>query len=166
MRKLAFALLLLTLTTLTACGAAAPPTGNDSTGAASAPPAASDAPAASASAASEPAASSAAESPAPITLVGSPAGDAAAPEARATAMLSAQINKSADTLKLVNKQQIEWSDGSLGCPDPATMYMQVITPGYKLIYNDGTRDYEVHTDNSGKRAVWCENGKPQAINQP
>ena len=30
-------------------------------------------------------------------------------------------------------QRVEWRDSSLGCPKPGAMYMQVITPGYRVL---------------------------------
>ena len=39
-----------------------------------------------------------------------------------------------------------WSDTSLGCPQPDMMYAQVLTEGYKLIYEVKGQVYEYHTD--------------------
>ena len=35
-------------------------------------------------------------------------------------------------LTLTSMEAVEWPDSSLGCPQPDTMYMQVITPGYQI----------------------------------
>lgn len=155
MRKLALAALLLTLT---ACGAATP-AGNDSTGAASPSAAASAAPASSAAAQPSMAPSESATS---IGTIGG--GDMAGGddvERQALAALQSQFNVNTASLTLQNKEQVEWSDGSLGCPAPDMMYAQVITPGYKLTYSDGSQSYELHTNESGSQVVWCENGKPK-----
>jgi hypothetical protein len=158
MRKVASALLLLALT---ACGSAA--TGTDSTGAST--PAASPAPSAVASpAASAPMPSMSGELTAPEGSAAS--GDSSAVDLKGSQMLAAKLNTSADTLKLVSKEQTEWSDSSLGCPDPATMYMQVITPGWKLTYNDGARDYDVRSNQDGSLMVWCDGGAPKTLPQP
>jgi hypothetical protein len=156
-RSLTTGLLLLALT---ACGAAAP-AADDSTGAA---PAAS--PAASAPAASEPVAS-------PSTsagLNGDLSGGSAAPTdevtTQAAAFLATQLNTAAADLQLQSREEVEWNDSSLGCPAPDMMYMQVITPGFKLTYSDGTQTYELHTDADGSNVVWCDNGTPKQIGQP
>ncbi len=81
-------------------------------------------------------------------------------------MLAAHLNAKPESLKLVSREQTEWSDGSLGCPAPDMMYTQAIVPGYKLTFNDGTRTYDVHTDTEGNSVVWCENGSPKQIPQP
>lgn len=51
---------------------------------------------------------------------------------------------------------VEWNDSSLGCPDPATSYMQVITPGYQIMLEADGKTYDYHTD-SKDRVVLCEN---------
>ena len=163
MRKIALALLLITLT---ACGGAAPGTGNgtDSTGAGTSAPAAS-APASEV----QPSTTAAEASPAGSAsgkLPADNAGNSATLETRASSALAAHLNKTAADLTLVQKEATEWSDGSLGCPRPDMMYTQAIVPGYKLTYSDGANTYDVHTDETGTQAVWCENGQPQEIPQP
>ena len=48
-----------------------------------------------------------------------------------------------------------WPDSSLGCPKPNMNYLQVITPGYRIVLEAQGRSYEYHTD-TGKRVVRCE----------
>lgn len=166
MRNIAIGLLLLSLT---ACGAASPTTGSDSTGATNPSPVASTPASTTAPVASTPAEPSAAavESPLPS---GNPLGGVSIGggdfEPRVAGFLASQINQQADALTLQSKEEAEWSDGSLGCPDPATSYIQMIIPGYKLVYTDGTQTYNVHTNSDGSNAVWCDNGTPKNIGQP
>ncbi len=89
------------------------------------------------------------QTPAPRSL--SPA-DTAAEAARAE--LARRINAPADQIQVVSIEQVDWPDASLGCPQPGQMYIQVITPGYKVILAAGGQRYEVHTDLRG-RAVMC-----------
>lgn len=165
MRRLALALLLLTLT---ACGAATPATDGDSTGAAS-PAAQSPAASAAPSLAAQPSeAALPAETSTSIGTIGgggnAGAGDEVERQAQAT--LARQLNVAPETLVLQNKEETEWSDGSLGCAVPDMMYAQVITPGYKLTYTNGGQTYELHTNQNGSQVVWCENGRPREIAQP
>jgi hypothetical protein len=46
--------------------------------------------------------------------------------------------------------QANYPDSSLGCPQPGLAYSQVITPGYRFIfeYNGATFDYRVSADNN------------------
>ncbi len=151
MRRIMLAVM---LGALTACGGATSGTGTDSTGATAPSAVASTAPVPSASATS--AAAPVAEASA---LGGSASGNLATGgtaggsiEAQASSMLARQLNTTTESLKLISKEQTEWSDGSLGCPKPDMMYTQAIVPGYKLTYNDGARAYDVHTPRSGTRA--------------
>ena len=85
---------------------------------------------------------------------------AGSPEEKAVQALAKQIGVAANALQLTGKEAQEWPDSGLGCPDPATMYTQVITPGYKLTFSDGTKSYAVHIDEAASRLVLCENGQP------
>jgi hypothetical protein len=39
----------------------------------------------------------------------------------------------ADEIVVTQAQEQEWSDGSLGCPEPGQMYTQAIEPGYHVL---------------------------------
>jgi hypothetical protein len=154
MRKIAIGLLLLTLT---ACGGAATTTpGNDATG---------GAPVTGASPSSMPLGSPPAGGDTPVE--GSPSGDQLMEvgdlEKNVMNLLATTTGKPADTLKLQNKEDAEWPNGGLGCPKEGMMYTEMIVPGYKLTYTDGSTTYEVHTDRSGNSAVWCDNGEPKTL---
>ncbi len=57
---------------------------------------------------------------------------------------------------LTELEPAEWSDASLGCPEEGMFYAQVITPGYRLVFDvDGT-PVEVHTNSDGSSAVVCD----------
>jgi hypothetical protein len=51
-----------------------------------------------------------------------------------------------DTLRVDQVQSREWSDSSLGCPQPGQLYSQVITPGYLIVISSGSHQLEYHTD--------------------
>ena len=57
---------------------------------------------------------------------------------------------------LVSFEPVDWSDASLGCPDPDRMYAQVITPGFRLAFEHQGQGYEYHTDLDGDQVVACE----------
>lgn len=153
MRKIAIGLLLLTLT---ACGGTASTPGNDST---------SGAPATGAQPSTMPLGSPPAGGDAPVS--GAPGGDQLMQvgdlEKNVMTLLSTTTGKPADTLKLQNSEEVEWPNGGLGCPKEGMMYTEMIVPGYKLTYTDGTTTYEVHTDRSGNSAVWCDKGEPKNL---
>ena len=56
-------------------------------------------------------------------------------------------------LKLLSSEQSQWSDSSLGCPQPGVMYAQVITSGYVLRFADRDAIREVHV--AGNAAIVC-----------
>ena len=61
----------------------------------------------------------------------------------------------ANGVKLAGYQFTQFSDSSLGCPQPNTMYSQVITPGYILNLEANGQTFEYHTNLAGTRAVLC-----------
>ncbi len=77
--------------------------------------------------------------------------------------LAVAIGQPASALTLKGKEEVEWSNGALGCPAPGMMYTQAIVPGYKLTFSDGSRIYKVHTGKGGIPAIWCDNGQPKPL---
>lgn len=69
--------------------------------------------------------------------------------------LAELLSCTAQEINVTNVEEVEWSDSSLGCPQPDMMYMQVITPGYRVTLEQGGQQYTVHTDR-GRRAVRCD----------
>lgn len=49
-------------------------------------------------------------------------------------------------ITILSVEEIMWSNGSLGCPEPGMVYIQVIIPGYKTIFSYNQKTYEYHTD--------------------
>jgi hypothetical protein len=72
-------------------------------------------------------------------------GAPAALTTRAVADLSKQLGIPEANIKVVSSEAVEWSDGSLGCPEPGMSYAQVITPGYRIVLQAGDKQYEYHT---------------------
>lgn len=65
---------------------------------------------------------------------------------------SLRVNESQIIVKKTEKA--EWRNSGLGCPIAGQMYLQVITPGYKVIFSYNGKEYEYHT-NSGSQFVKC-----------
>ena len=67
----------------------------------------------------------------------------------------AQRHKLAEAqITVVRAAAVDWSDSSLGCPQPGMVYLQVVTPGYRLVLAAGAVSTEYHTD-AGGRFVVC-----------
>lgn len=81
-------------------------------------------------------------------------------EAQAVALAkqaaSKQLAIPIEQLAVQHAQAVDWPDSSLGCPQPGMMYMQVITPGFKVEITVGKEIYPVHI--AGTRAVVCVRG--------
>ena len=60
---------------------------------------------------------------------------------------------------LISTEGKQWSDASLGCPREGFGYAQVITPGYKLIFELEGVSYPVHTNEDGSHMVICRDGQ-------
>jgi hypothetical protein len=91
-----------------------------------------------------------------VTLPASPeatelAGDLAA---RARLAVATWLSVSADAIRLVSSEAVDWPDAGLGCPQPGLAYAQVVTPGFRFTLEVGGQTYAVHTDLAG-RAVPC-----------
>jgi hypothetical protein len=73
--------------------------------------------------------------------------------------LAGQLGVEPEEIRLISVEAMEWSDASLGCPQPDMMYAQVITPGYKVVLEAQGERYEYHTD-TATDVVLCqpENG--------
>ncbi|MFQ5854746.1 MAG: hypothetical protein ACE5LU_03765 [Anaerolineae bacterium] len=71
--------------------------------------------------------------------------------------LASRANVEVEAVQVVEFEAVEWSDSSLGCPEPGKMYLQVITPGYRVVLQAAGQTYEYHTSR-GNRAVLCQKG--------
>ncbi len=60
---------------------------------------------------------------------------------------------------VVSAEAVDWPDSSLGCPQPDMMYLQVITPGYQVVFEVGGVQYDMRAAASGG-VVRCEPAKP------
>ena len=87
--------------------------------------------------------------------------DVATPERAADAVDWARTDAAdrarvpADAVRLVAVERVEWRDSSLGCAKGGGMYMQVITPGYRIIVQAGETLMEYHSAEGQSRAKLC-----------
>jgi hypothetical protein len=49
-------------------------------------------------------------------------------------------------ISLAKAEEVVWSNGSLGCPQPGMVYAEVLTPGYLILLKASKNDFEYHTD--------------------
>ena len=75
----------------------------------------------------------------------------------AVAALANELGIPQDEISVESADEAEWSDSSLGCPEPGRAYLQVITPGYRVALVARGQRYVYHT-NRGTMAVRCGQG--------
>jgi hypothetical protein len=68
--------------------------------------------------------------------------------------LGERLNIRGDEIRVRSVEAMQWRDSSLGCPQPRTNYLMVITPGYLVKLEARGSVYEYHT--SMEDAVYCE----------
>ncbi|MFK4084650.1 hypothetical protein ACI2LF_11110 [Kribbella sp. NPDC020789] len=102
--------------------------------------------------------SSASSTPTPggAAPTGTPGGTAVE---QATADLATKLGVQAAGVKVVSAEEVTWSDGSLGCPEPGMRYTQALVNGMRIVLEADGKRYEYHS--GGARPPFlCEN--PQA----
>jgi hypothetical protein len=82
----------------------------------------------------------------------SAAAQAAADQARAEA--ARQLRATAGEFTVVTIEPTQWSDSSLGCRKPGSMYTEVINNGYTVVLERQGKRHQVNV--AGSRAVMCE----------
>ena len=68
--------------------------------------------------------------------------------------LAEKVGMATEQILLSEVKAVVWRDASLGCPKPAVDYIQVETPGYRIVLEAGGNTYNYHTDQD-KRFVLC-----------
>lgn len=77
---------------------------------------------------------------------------------KAKALVAEKSGLNPAEVELKAWESVTWPDSSLGCPEPGKVYLQVLTPGYRFVFQAGNTTYEVHTDERGRSAVMCGSG--------
>jgi hypothetical protein len=70
--------------------------------------------------------------------------------------LAARRGVGAGQVELVSSESLDWPDGSLGCPVAGVSYIQVITPGYRVILGIGEETFDYRATVDGRFRL-CEN---------
>jgi len=103
--------------------------------------------------------------PAPITLpqeVPMPRPPAAAgPIAFAMEDLATRLNVASDAITVVRVEEVDWPDGSLGCPQPGMRYKQMLVNGSFIQLSVGGQLYNYHS--GGTRAPFLCTSKDEVL---
>lgn len=81
---------------------------------------------------------------------------------KAKADLAQRLDIPIAQISLVEATDVEWSDSSLGCPQPDMFYTQLITPGYLILLEVNGTQYEYHS-NREIYSIYCADSKPPII---
>lgn len=73
--------------------------------------------------------------------------------------LAGRITVDIEAIAVTKIEAVQWSDSSLGCPEPGMAYLTVITPGYRISLEVEGKVYYYHTDERG-HFVWCQREGP------
>ena len=60
-----------------------------------------------------------------------------------------RTSKTVDTLRVVEAEPQNWTDGCLGLAKPEEICTQAIVPGWRVIVTDGLREWTYRTNDSG-----------------
>ena len=100
--------------------------------------------------------------PAPRLNTPAPASNETVPagiEAAARKLLAEEMEVDEGDFQLASSEGMGWSDASLGCPQEGMFYAQVLTSGYKLVFELAGTSYAVHTNSEGSHMVICGDGR-------
>ena len=76
-------------------------------------------------------------------------------ETSARKLLAEELDIGGRAFILDSSKRVQWSDASLGCPQEGESYAQVITPGYKLIFDLAGDKHIVHANDDGSQLIRC-----------
>lgn len=77
---------------------------------------------------------------------------------RARLATDSGLDASAAEVKVA--QDVQWPDGSLGCPEPGVMYTQAIVPGYQVVLVLDGREYDFRVAARSGTIRLCEGPGP------
>ena len=83
-----------------------------------------------------------------VPTPGTPIADEVPPDLLQTLLadLAERLEISVEEITVIQSRAGEWNDGSLGCPQPGMMYIQVITPGFRVVLLAKDQMFDYHTD--------------------
>ena len=79
---------------------------------------------------------------------------------KATQDLAERLEIEADDIEVVEAEEMQWRDSSLGCPAKDGFYLQAITPGYRITLQAKGETYDYHTDTSRTVILCGPDGRP------
>lgn len=85
---------------------------------------------------------------------------------RVTAHAAETSGMRADQIQIIRAEAVEWSDGSLGCPEPGMVYTQAIVRGYWVELQAGDLVFDYRTSADGTFRLCLAEGVSPPSNLP
>ena len=79
-----------------------------------------------------------------ITEVPTMSAPAGSPAEQVIAMHARAFNVDPASISVISNEEVEWSSSALGCPKLDMMYLTVITPGFRIVIEQGGKQYSYH----------------------
>ena len=76
--------------------------------------------------------------------------------------LSQRLDLAKEQVMVTHWEEVIWSDGSLGCPEPGLMYTQALVEGYQITLWAEGKEYDYHTRGLAHFLLCGKNG-PQIV---
>jgi hypothetical protein len=79
---------------------------------------------------------------------------------RARQALADRLGLDLEEVSVESVEEVTWPDSALGCPAPGMMYLQVLTPGYRIVLAAEGEEYAYHTDRGNQLVLCGPKGQP------
>jgi hypothetical protein len=66
-----------------------------------------------------------------------------------TTDLADRLQVRPEEIAVVQAEAVVWKDSSLGCPEKGMRYLQVLTPGFRVVLSHGSASYDYRADDRG-----------------
>jgi hypothetical protein len=76
--------------------------------------------------------------------------------------LAQRLGLAPEAIRLVSVEAVEWSDTSLGCPQPGMTISAQVIPGFRVVLTASGKSYEYHSDTK-QRVICCEPQRAQPV---
>lgn len=80
----------------------------------------------------------------------------------AIAALAARLGVAADAIRVVAEENVTWSDGSIGCPQPGMSYTQALVDGRRVVLAHEGVEYHYHGAQNGPLSYCANPSAPAA----
>ncbi len=103
--------------------------------------------------------------PAAPTRSAAPLSEATPPVAdayveRAVMVVAAELNLAPEAVSVKDIEPMDWPDAGLGCTLTGMVYLQKVTPGFRVTLSAAGTEYAVHMDAAGTAILCSPDGTP------